>query len=350
VSVHRKRGWEAGEPARKVSVTAVTRRPGSTHRPPLTAVDLPPVELARDHPGTPRAGVRSGDLVAVRRGAFVRIPDLPMDPYERDRVVHLARLVATSRQLGPGVVLSHTSAALLWGLPRVGGSAPHVTQATRPSGCVARDVVRHVHRLTNAEITHVAGLRTTTLRRTALDCATACRGTDAVVLLDAALRAGATREGLEDALAGWRGRRGVRQARELLELADDGAESAGESLARAAVLAIGLPRPETQVEVSTAEGTVWGDLGWEEWHLLLEYDGTGKYRGGGHEALLREKRREDLIRECGWRVVRLGAADLRDPHRMLARLARHVPDAALRALSPRPWLLSHPSRATTSHR
>lgn len=344
-------GAVAGQRDDRPWVVDMVRRPGSGHQPPLTAADLPQVELSRDHQATPRSDLRTGELVAVRRGAFVRATHLPSERHDREHTLLLARLVAVSRQLGDGVTLSHTAAAVLWGLPRVGDDRPHVIQHTRPSVCVADDVVRHVHPLDDGEHDAVAGLRATSLLRTVLDCATWCRGADALAVMDAALRAGMTQDDLRRALGGLVGRRGVRHARELVLLADDGAESPGESFSRAAVLAIGLPPPSTQVAVDTADGRVWGDLGWDEWRLLLEYDGALKYGGDGVDALLREKRREDLVRERGWHVVRLTAEDLRDPDRVLARLSPWIPDRVLRTLTPRPFLVSHPHRRSArSHR
>ena len=69
------------------------------------------------------------------------------------------------------------------------------------------------------------------------------------------------------------GARGVRRARTVIELADDGAESPGETATRFVVLRAGLPVPRTQIEVTTRLGTFWADLGWEEWRVLVEYDG-----------------------------------------------------------------------------
>ncbi|MBC7291709.1 MAG: hypothetical protein H5T83_10335, partial [Actinotalea sp.] len=159
---------------------------------------------------------------------------------------------------------------------------------------------------------------------------------------DAALHAGASR----DALAATVGRaatgRGVRRAREVLGLADEGAESAGESMARAALLAVGLPPPETQVRIQTIEGPFWADLGWRQWRVLGEYDGRAKYGRTASDpaALVREKRREDLLRDEGWRVVRLTSRDLADPTAMAARVLGVVPRSAQGSLTPRPFLLA----------
>lgn len=299
---------------------------------PLTRSDLPPLLLRRDHHGPEVAGlVRAGTWTRCRKGAFLETASLPSDPYERDRTLAVARLLAVARCTTTPHAFSHLSAALLWGLPVVGADRRvHLTQATRPSGTHADDVVRHVG--LPDEVVRVAGLPVTSLARTAADCARTLPGPQALVVLDAALRAGAARDAVGEILGDRR--RGAARARAVLPWADDGAESAGESLARAALLAIGLPAPTTQLEVLTADGRIWADLGWEAWRLLVEYDGRSKYERG-HASLLREKRREDLVRDCGWRILRLTAADLRDPLLLRRRVVAQLPRHALADLRPR---------------
>ena len=103
------------------------------------------------------------------------------------------------------------------------------------------------------------------------------------------------------------------------------------------LLIAGLPKPTTQIPVRTRLGTFWGDLGWPEWRVLVEYDGRIKYEGGP-DALLAEKRREDAIREAGWSVLRITAQDLRDPAGLAARVRRLAPPGAVIALYPHPGL------------
>ena len=131
-----------------------------------------------------------------------------------------------------------------------------------------------------------------------------------LVIADAALRIGADRGALEDLLAGRAGRPGSARARAILSLADDGAESPGESAARFIVLRDGLPIPSTQVAVETRIGTFWADLGWPEWRLLLEYDGRSKYAGSEAERFMQEKRRHDAVLETGHRILRVTKDDL----------------------------------------
>lgn len=306
----------------------MTRRPGSAAG--LQPPPLPTVHLLRDHPlAAVRARVRSGAWTTVRPGAYVDTPETD-DPYAAARIMALGRIAAAIRQLETPLVASHSSAALLWGLPAPATCGVEVIQRTGPSGN-ARGLVRHAHRLDNAHRATVSGLPVTAPVRTVVDCAMSLGSRAALVVADAALHAGVSRDECVELLASMPGRRGVVQARACLELADDGAESPGESLVRFAFLAAGLPVPETQVPVETHLGTFWSDLGWPAWRLLAEYDGRGKYTATGPttSAVLAEKRRQDAIEEAGYRVLRITAEDLRVPERLVARILRALPSAAI---------------------
>ncbi len=266
------------------------------------------------------------------------------DPYAVTRGVALARVAATALQLRTPVVISHASAALLWALPAPTTQPVHVIQRTKPCGR-SHGLERHTHRLGDTDVVTLGGLAVTQPVRTVIDCAGTLGARAALVVADAALHAGVDRAACIAMLAEMPGARGIVQARAVLELADDGAESPGESSARFALLAAGLPRPETQVRVETHLGCFWSDLGWPEWRLLAEYDGRGKYeaRGSATDAVLAEKRRQDAIEEAGYRVMRITKDDLRTPGRLAARVIRAAPPGALRLpLTPR-GVLAEPS-------
>lgn len=130
------------------------------------------VHLARDWPPAVVAQrLADGTWVRVRRGAYVEAP-VGLDRFAVARRAALARVVAVRATLAAGV-LSHTSAALLWGLPLlVPPDRVHVVGAWSGNGRSSRDVVRHVVRLDEADVARRAGLPTTTLARTVVDCAT----------------------------------------------------------------------------------------------------------------------------------------------------------------------------------
>jgi len=296
----------------------------------VTSTDLPPPALAGQ--------VAARRLLRVRRGAYLRV--VPGEA-ERDAALRrdLARIDAVDRRLGGEHVISHASAALLWGLPHTRQDVVHVTQSAAPHHASA-DVRRHRCPLPEDDVVLLDGRRVTSLARTAVDCALGMSASDAMAVADAALRAGAQQDDLLARLADLAGRRGVRRARAVLELADAGAESAGESRLRHLVLRSGLPVPQTQLRVPTPGGVFWADLGWEELRLLAEYDGSAKYSAdsGAAAAVLAERRREVLMEREGWRVVRVVAADLRRPAGLVSSLQRSAVAGTLPRLEPRPWL------------
>lgn len=299
------------------------RRPGAVLPPDPV---LPSVHLARDHDRSAVAAhVRTGRWIRIRPGAYVDAALLDGSDGRRRR--ELARIAAVTRQLRLDHVVSHESAALLRGLPLLRTpSTAHVIQATSPHARCSPDLVRHVVRLPSSHRAQHLGVPTTTLERTLVDCATAGSASSALVVADAALHRGADRDACAEMLRSMPGHRGVAVARAVLEAADDGAESPGETLTRLALLRDGLIAPTTQVPIATPLGTFWGDLGWPAWRVLVEYDGRQKY-DIGRDALLAEKRREDALREAGWVVIRVVAEDLRTPGRLAARVRAVSPAA-----------------------
>jgi hypothetical protein len=236
----------------------------------------------------------------------------------------LAAIAAADRRLTVPHWFSHGSAAVLWGLPvwRI-PQETHVRQHGRAGGDRDRDVVRHCGVVESGHLTILGGLPVTDLEQTMVDCARSMSPLPGLVVADAALRAGADRTAALAMLDEMPGCRGVARARAVIELADEGAESPGETVTRFVLLRGGLPRPETQVPVVTRLGTFWADLGWREWRVLLEYDGRTKYTGP--EDLIREKRRHDAVVEAGARLLRVTKEDIPGRAGLTARVCRLMP-------------------------
>ena len=282
-------------------------------------------------------------MIPVRRGAYVESRLLADDPFLRDRQLALARVAAVVAQSGESTVLSHESAALVWGLPLLRmPDVVHVRKQVRRSGEAARDVFRHAG-AAPVEAQRCRGFLVTSLAQTAVDCARTLGGPGGLVVADAALAAGVSRGECHGLLARIPGSRGIRTARAVLRFADDGAESPGESVARGALIAVGLPAPQTQVMIRTRLGVFWADLGWPQWRVLVEYDGVGKYARDAGAVLLAERRRQEAIKDAGWRVVRLTSRDTSGPEALVARMRQAAPKGAIGRLAPVPELLAPPS-------
>lgn len=272
------------------------------------------------------AELRRGNLRRLRRGAYTS-PDA-LDPAEAHR-----RLIdATLAQTHPGAVVSHASGAVMheWPAPYSELDRVHLTRDRHGGGQRRTWVQIHGHRLTPADVWTIDGLAVTSPARTVVDLACTLRVQDAVAIGDVALRQGVEPGELLAVLGRMGPRRGVASARRTIELLDASSESYGESVSRVLFAEHGVMAPLPQVSVWDRRGAFVGrvDFAWPALGVVGEFDGRVKYGRDlepdqdATEVLWREKRREDLLRELGWLVVRWTWADLYRPQEWLARLDR----------------------------
>jgi hypothetical protein len=259
---------------------------------------------------------RDGTLLPVRRGAYVR-----ERPAERSRdEEHRELILATVPQLHDAAVISHGSAAVLYGLPTWPKAIDrvHVTR-NRNSGGNRRAVVQvHGAPLTAADITTIDGVPVTSLARTVLDLCRTLPIEQAVAAGDRALAFGLVCAVLEDHLSQMTRWPGIRQARRAVALLDARSESAGESVSRVRLHEDGLPTPELQQDIYDDEGRFLArvDFYWKEQRTIGEFDGKIKYgrllKSGQavEDVLFEEKRREDSLRDLSLQIVRWIWADL----------------------------------------
>lgn len=274
--------------------------------------------------------LQTGAWIAIRRGAYVeRQVWAAMGPEDR----HRALVHATLGRLTGRVVVSHISACVMLGLPVWGHdlSVVHVTRERRVSPRLEADVRHHSAQLAAEQIVEIEGLLVTAPSRTVIDTARISSFVASVVPTDAALRGQLMNAAdLLDTLDVMRDWPGARNAGRVVEFSDGRSESVGESRARIAFDAAGLPRPELQFEVVGNGGRVLAraDFYFEEFRTIVEFDGKIKYTGDLQvgeepgEVLWREKQREDRLRELGYEIVRLTWAELSDPIAVGAKIRR----------------------------
>lgn len=277
---------------------------------------------------------RRGDLVRLRRGSYASPTHVGTEAADRHRQL----VEATMPLLAPDAVVSHLSAAVLHALPVWGDQLGRVqvTRSAARSGKRRGNVHVHTAPLAAEEVVAVQGLPVTTLARTVVDLGRTVAAGQAVAAGDAALRTGLSPTELDEVLALAHGRPHVAAARRVAALLDPRSESAGESSSRVVLHELGLPPTNLQHEVFDASGRLIGrsDFAWEQHRTLGEFDGRVKYgrllRPGetAADAVYREKRREDALRDQGWQVVRWSWADLRQPHLLADRLHRAFRRAA----------------------
>lgn len=313
--------------ATRVRERRTVREPPTSWR----SLEAPRLVMSRDVDAEDvRRRSSTGELLRVRRGAYREASTVDPSRARDAELLARARLVAVAAQLRSDYWFSHVSAALLWGCPVWPvPSVAHVSHPTRPNARGARDLVRHHVAVPDADRATVQGLPVTTLERTVVDSLRVLNTPAALVVADSAIRLGVDTADVAARLSGAVGARGVRRARRVWSWADGGAESAGESLTRAAVLTGGLPAPSVQLPVATRHGRFWLDMAYVAERVAIEFDGMIKYSGAfgdPAEVVAAERRRQAAIEELGWIIVRVTWADLADPAALSARIA-----AALRA-------------------
>lgn len=243
---------------------------------------------------------RTGQLYRVRHGVYALASELPTGPDQAEAMLEM-RSRAAAGSISPGTALSHTSALVLHGLPVHDLDTRRVTTTRhRPGSGSRRSESSICHNLDLADaVTEVDGIPVTTPARTIVDVARSSPFTGAVCAADEALRRELCSPAeLADELDAAAGRVGIARARAVVAFADAGAQSVLESVSRIVISRAGLPMPQLQREFILPDGTsVYVDMYWEEWGLVGEADGTGKYGIDDGEESVRRKLRDEKKRQ-----------------------------------------------------
>ncbi|WP_147430186.1 hypothetical protein [Frondihabitans australicus] len=134
-------------------------------------------------------------------------------------------------------------------------------------------------------------------------------------------------ERLAATVRAWGSRRGARRLREAMRWIRPRVWSPRETALRLLLVRAGLPEPECNGEVTTAEGDLHADLVWRDARLAVEYEGDHHRTDRGQWR--RDIARAELFADAGWRRVRATDDDLADPSRILRRISRHLTSGAL---------------------
>jgi hypothetical protein len=226
---------------------------------------------------------------------------------------------------GPNAVLSHRSAAVLWGLRRGDAARTEVTVPRRLGG---REGIRaHRGEVARDEITEDDGIPTTTVARTLLDLAAildrpqlerAIEQAEALRLSDATpLAALVTR---------YPGRRGTAVLKAIL-----GAENRTAGMSRSELedrflrflAERGLPAPPTNVWLQLGEDWIEVDCAWPDQRVVVELDSWAYH--GTKAAFRRDRARDRRLKVAGWQPLRITAWDIHEQPQAL--------EAELRALT-----------------
>jgi very-short-patch-repair endonuclease len=229
-----------------------------------------------------------------------------------------ARWMAAVLSSGPGAVLSHHSAAALWGMRAPSSRAIEVTTAKKSRS--RGSVHRHFGALPPDEVTEHRGIPVTTVPRTLFDLA-AVSSADTV---EHALRESEylrlhDRLSLPDLLARYPGRRGSVTVRECLRRRRDLPAGRARSWLELEFLPFlrrhGLPRPRLNVWMEVGGKSIQVDCLWPG-GVIIELDG---FAGHGTRTAFREDRARDRrLRVAGYGVIRIAPEQLEDEPEALA--------------------------------
>jgi len=205
---------------------------------------------------------------------------------------------------GPDAIVSHTTAASLWGLAGIPSDKVHllVPPARRPR---AARVVVHRGEIAHRDRRMRDGVPVTSPARTLVDLAGVLGGETLEASLEDALHRGLTTSfallRCLDAIGG-KGRTGSQHLRRLLDGRDDAAlESRLEVKVWRLLRGAGL-RPVRQYEVRCGERTYRLDFAWPKFKVAVEADGFSAH-GGTRIKFVADRRRAADLAAATWTVI-----------------------------------------------
>jgi hypothetical protein len=236
------------------------------------------------------------------------------------------RLAAVLLTAPAGAVLSHATAAALWGIQiplqpagdrRVDLIVPKASRAESRSD-------RRVHRVPVAddEVTRRGAFVLTVMERTWRDLAAVLQPPALLSVTDQLLGRGCSVSDLQAQLTRRPSGRGSARARAVLPVADPRAESPMESVLRWLLHVGGVPAPELQFVVRSTGGEFLGraDLAWPDRKVLVEFDGDVHRE---RDVFVNDVRRQNALVAAGWTVLRFTSADvLGRPDEVVAAILR----------------------------
>jgi hypothetical protein len=223
------------------------------------------------------------------------------------------RWIAAVLSSGAGAVLSHRSAAALWGIRESASGSVDVTVSRKSRSSAL--IRRHHCTLPQDEVTVCEGIRVTIVPRTILDLA-ASSSTDRVenAIRQAEYHRLYDRLSLADMINRYPGQRGVRRVR--VALARIEALPAGRTRSRLEerflpfLRRYGLPRPRLNDWIMVEEERFQVDCHWFGTGQVVELDSWEAH--GTRSAFRDDRTRDRILRTAGYDVTRIAWAQLDD--------------------------------------
>jgi very-short-patch-repair endonuclease len=241
-----------------------------------------------------------GRLHGVHRGVYSLVPFPARPP--------LASELAAVLACGDSALLSHHSAAAVWGLRPSFDGGVEVTVIGKDTGRRRPGIrVHRVEALDPRDMRRYQGIPITSPARALLEIAPDLTDRALERALDEALiRRLVTHAAIGAVLAAYPNRRGVARLR---ALADPGrptteTRSDGEEALLAAIRRVGLPAPEVNAPV----GSFTADFLWRHQKVIVELDGYDYHRG--RAAFERDHQRDGEHQRMGYLVIRITGRQL----------------------------------------
>ena len=247
-----------------------------------------------------------------------------------------ARWMAAVLACGPDAVLSHHSAAALWGLQGLSSRAIEVTVPRKSRS--RRSIQRHFAVLPPDEVTRHRGIPVTTVPRTLFDLASV----SSADVVEHALRESEylrlhDRLSLPDLLDRYPGRRGSTTARECLRRRRDLPAGRARSWLEREFLPFlrrnDLPRPRLNAWLPVGGRWIQVDCLWPG-RVVVELDGFAAH--GTRSAFRADRARDRRLRVAGYGVTRIAPEQLEDEAAAIAADLRHLLATATKEQAERP--------------
>lgn len=289
----------AGKPREHLLVALGDRQHGVVERQQLLALGFTRHEIDRM--------LVKGLLVLLHRGVY---------SVGRRNLPRRGRWMAAVLAAGGGAVLSHHSAAALFGL-RV---SERTIEVSAPNGRQRAGITIHRARLPPDETTVRDGIPTTTAARTLLDLAAVEPPLKVERLLHEAERLRLTdTTPLTSLLARYPRRPGTPALKQILTrqaLGDDVTESELEDAFLAFLDEHDLPRPFLNRWIQIGTDRIRADAIYPDRRLIVELDGRGTHNTT--EAFERDRARDRRLKVLGWDVIRITYRELHTNREALA--------------------------------
>jgi predicted transcriptional regulator of viral defense system len=257
--------------------------------------------------------VAAGRLHRIHRGVYSLVP--------RQLLTREGLYMAAVLACGPGAVLSHRSAARLHGLRNYGYHRIEVTVPKRSARTHSGVAVHRSTTLSQADVTTVNGIPTTTVARTLFDIAEHVTPRQLERAFDQAdIMQALDLNEVRDQLARNPNRPAAKVVRHLLAthyIGSTPTENDFEDAFLALTRSLGLPDPTPQFYIDPGDGEppIRADFAWPDRKIVVETDGR-KTHGTKH-AFESDRRRDQRLTAAGWTVIRTTWRQLKHrPHEL----------------------------------